>query len=59
MAQVGSIYLNFSLWAAAIIPAWFVLRHIGANESSVVDDAEQSSGEISDSKESGGQVPQL
>ncbi|OAA70651.1 DUF895 domain membrane protein [Cordyceps fumosorosea ARSEF 2679] len=29
MAQVGSIYLNFGLWAAAILPAWFVLRHIG------------------------------
>ncbi|CEJ81236.1 Putative Major facilitator superfamily transporter [[Torrubiella] hemipterigena] len=30
MAQVGGIYLNFSLWAVAIVPAWIVIRHIGS-----------------------------
>lgn len=29
MASVGNIYLNFGLWAIAIIPAWFIVRQIG------------------------------
>lgn len=29
MAQIGSTYLNFGLWAIALIPAWFVIRDIG------------------------------
>ncbi|EGX92983.1 DUF895 domain membrane protein [Cordyceps militaris CM01] len=41
MAQVGSIYLNFGLWAASIIPAWFVLRHIGVTKAGDSDDSEQ------------------
>ncbi|KAH8805315.1 major facilitator superfamily domain-containing protein [Xylogone sp. PMI_703] len=54
MADVGSVYLNFSLWAVALIPAWFVIREIGvtlgdkkiereaalvAEESDIVDDS--------------------
>ncbi|KAF2494624.1 hypothetical protein BU16DRAFT_462482, partial [Lophium mytilinum] len=30
-AQVGSVYLNFALWAIALVPAWLVLRHFGAD----------------------------
>lgn len=29
MAAVGSVYLNFALWAVAIVPAWVVVRGIG------------------------------
>lgn len=29
MASVGGIYVNFGLWAAAIGPAWLVIRHFG------------------------------
>ncbi|KAJ5172716.1 hypothetical protein N7492_005309 [Penicillium capsulatum] len=29
MASVGNIYLNFSLWGIAIIPAWLIIRQIG------------------------------
>ncbi len=53
MAQVGSIYLNFSLWAAAIIPAWLVLRHIGVGKPSNGEDSEQSISEASDDKVAG------
>lgn len=31
-AQVGAIYINFGLLLAAIVPAWFVLRHFGNKE---------------------------
>lgn len=31
-AQVGAIYINFGLLLAAIVPAWFVLRHFGKKE---------------------------
>ncbi|KAJ5914359.1 hypothetical protein N7504_003242 [Penicillium tannophilum] len=29
MAAVGSVYLNFVLWAIAILPAWLLVREIG------------------------------
>ena len=29
MAQVGGVYLNFGLWAFAVLPAWIVIRGIG------------------------------
>lgn len=29
MASVGSIYLNFGLWAVSLIPAWTVIRKFG------------------------------
>lgn len=31
MAQVGSIYLNFALWALSLVPAWYVIREIGVS----------------------------
>lgn len=30
MASVGSVYLNFGLWAIAIFPAWLVVRDVGS-----------------------------
>lgn len=29
MGQAGSVYLNFSMWAVSIVPAWLVIREIG------------------------------
>jgi hypothetical protein len=29
MAAVGSIYLNFGLWALAILPAWLIVKQVG------------------------------
>ncbi|KAL2784476.1 major facilitator superfamily domain-containing protein [Aspergillus keveii] len=31
MASVGSIYMNFGLWALALYPAWLVIREIGVS----------------------------
>ncbi|KAI9685821.1 MAG: hypothetical protein M1822_004099 [Bathelium mastoideum] len=31
MASVGDVYLNFGLWAVAIVPAWLVVRKIGSS----------------------------
>ena len=30
MASVGDVYLNFGLWAIAILPAWLVVKEIGS-----------------------------
>jgi hypothetical protein len=32
-ATVGSVYLNFGLWAIAIFPAWLVVRHFGVDQA--------------------------
>ncbi|KAJ5604625.1 Major facilitator superfamily domain general substrate transporter [Penicillium lagena] len=29
MASVGDVYLNFGLWAVAVLPAWLIVREIG------------------------------
>jgi hypothetical protein len=29
MAAVGSIYLDFGLWAIAIFPAWLIVKQVG------------------------------
>ena len=29
IASVGGVYLNFALWALAIIPGWLVAKDIG------------------------------
>ncbi|UKZ75442.1 hypothetical protein TrVFT333_003127 [Trichoderma virens FT-333] len=31
-AQVGGIYMNFALWAIAIVPAWLVIRRFGNDD---------------------------
>lgn len=30
-ADVGGIYLNFGLWALALVPGWFVVKEIGVS----------------------------
>ncbi|KAE8168472.1 major facilitator superfamily domain-containing protein [Aspergillus tamarii] len=29
MASVGSVYLNFGLWALSLLPAWLVVKNVG------------------------------
>lgn len=31
MGSVGAVYINFGLWAVAIVPAWILIRHFGAD----------------------------
>lgn len=31
MAQVGAVYLNFGLWALALVPGWLVVKEIGSS----------------------------
>ena len=30
MGEVGCVYLNFGLWGISLIPAWLVIKEIGA-----------------------------
>ena len=32
MGEVGAIYINFGLWGIAILPAWLLVRHFGAEK---------------------------
>lgn len=32
IGRVGGIYINFGLWAVAVVPAWLVVRHFGTEE---------------------------
>ncbi|ROW14210.1 hypothetical protein VPNG_04322 [Cytospora leucostoma] len=36
-AEHGGVYMNFGLWAVAILPAWTVLRHIGETTTTPTD----------------------
>lgn len=38
-AQHGGVYMNFGLWAVAILPAWLVIRHFGTDVDSAVEAA--------------------
>lgn len=29
MARAGGVYINFGLWAVAIVPTWLVIRRFG------------------------------
>ncbi|KIW44183.1 uncharacterized protein PV06_05213 [Exophiala oligosperma] len=40
--EVGGVYLNFSLWALALVPAWLVIKDFGA--SAQVDGRRSSTG---------------
>ncbi|KAK5705124.1 hypothetical protein LTR97_002239 [Elasticomyces elasticus] len=55
MGEVGTIYLNFGLWAVSIIPAWFVVKEIGVTIGRVRDvkDVDTSSNEVGEQKVSG------
>jgi hypothetical protein len=48
MARVGSVYLNFALWAVSIIPAWTVVKHFGNAQNDLEGDetSTPSSGDV-------------
>lgn len=56
IAQVGGVYINFGLWAVAIIPTWLVVRHFGNDDtaaaSNAVDTDSRSSEKAPTSKDS-------
>lgn len=33
IASVGGVYLNFGLWGISILPAWLLVRHLGASKT--------------------------
>lgn len=37
MGEVGGVYMNFAMWAVALIPAWFVIKEIGVSRGKIVD----------------------
>ena len=37
MGEVGSVYINFALWAISLVPAWFVIKEIGVSIGKVRD----------------------
>jgi hypothetical protein len=37
MGQVGCVYMNFAMWALAVVPAWFVIREIGVSTGKIID----------------------
>lgn len=46
MAQTANVYLNFGLWGLSLIPAWLVIREIGATLESKKLERELESGGI-------------
>lgn len=43
MGSIGSVYLNFGLWAIAIFPAWLVIKEIGVT---IGGDKKREAGEV-------------
>jgi hypothetical protein len=41
MGQVGCIYLNFGLWALALVPSWLVIRQFGLHSDDKKVDRER------------------
>jgi hypothetical protein len=41
MGQVGCIYMNFGLWAIALIPSWLVIRQFGLHSDDKKVDREK------------------
>jgi hypothetical protein len=37
MGEVGTVYLNFGLWAISLLPAWFVVKEIGVTIGKIRD----------------------
>lgn len=37
MGEVGGVYMNFAMWAVALVPAWFVVKEIGVSKGKIVD----------------------
>ncbi|KAK4226301.1 hypothetical protein QBC38DRAFT_537279 [Podospora fimiseda] len=43
-AEVGGVYMNFGLWAVAILPAWLVIRQFGTSKEDQMEDQSSSTG---------------
>lgn len=41
MGEVGTVYLNFGLWAISVVPAWFVVKEIGVSLGKSRDEKEK------------------
>jgi hypothetical protein len=41
MGEVGCIYMNFGLWALAIVPSWLVIRQFGLHSDDKKVDREK------------------
>jgi hypothetical protein len=41
MGQVGCIYMNFGLWAIALVPGWLVISQFGLNSDDKKIDREK------------------
>jgi hypothetical protein len=41
MGQVGCIYMNFGLWAIALVPGWLVVRQFGLHSDDKKVDREK------------------
>jgi hypothetical protein len=41
MGQVGCIYMNFGLWALALVPGWLVIRQFGLDSDDKKVDREK------------------
>lgn len=39
-AQHGGVYMNFGLWAIAIVPGWYIVRQFGAAEKGSIEGAD-------------------
>ena len=53
MGQVGCIYMNFGLWALALVPSWLVIRQFGLHSDDKKVDRERSRLEGDEGKISG------
>lgn len=42
MGQVGCIYMNFGLWALALLPGWLIVRQFGSHSDDKKVDRERS-----------------
>ena len=53
MGQVGCIYMNFGLWALALVPSWLVIRQFCLHSDDKKVDRERSRLEGDEGKTSG------
>lgn len=44
-AQVDGFYLDFGLWAVALLPAWLIVRKIGVEYKGIEEQQSNSEGE--------------
>ncbi|CAH0034799.1 unnamed protein product [Clonostachys rhizophaga] len=52
-ASIGSVYLNFGLWAVSIVPAWFVVSRVGELYRAPQDEEQVENTQLASSDEKG------